>query len=192
MAWEDYIPEKYGHNITLAEFAYMFFCSALNYEIDRLKDLKTYDEPFSKAEVESNNAPQTLNCPTQTSDDVGENDNIPLPSFGFATDTQAHWADVYSRLTKAKWIKREEVSQLEFIYIMCGVGSKRFLPIQWHGPTNALAYIVRWKLQNAIVERWEVSKMIFLNNNNKPLPKSFENSNPPGEKTKKKINDIFK
>ena len=28
MAWEDYIPENYGHNMTLAEFAYIFFCSA--------------------------------------------------------------------------------------------------------------------------------------------------------------------
>lgn len=46
MAWEDFIPEEIGHNMTFAEFAYFFFCSALNYEIDRLKDVMLYDEPY--------------------------------------------------------------------------------------------------------------------------------------------------
>lgn len=45
MAWEEYIPENIGHEMTFVEFAYIFFIGALKYEIDRLENLKSYDEP---------------------------------------------------------------------------------------------------------------------------------------------------
>lgn len=45
MAWEEYIPENIAHKMTFVEFAYIFFIGALKYEIDRLENLKSYDEP---------------------------------------------------------------------------------------------------------------------------------------------------
>lgn len=48
-AWEEYIPEKIAHEMPLAEFAYMFFCSALNYEIDRLEDVLLYDKSYKES-----------------------------------------------------------------------------------------------------------------------------------------------
>lgn len=48
MAWEEYISEKIAHEMPLAEFAYIFFCSALNYEIDRLEDVLLYDKPYNE------------------------------------------------------------------------------------------------------------------------------------------------
>lgn len=50
-AWEDPLPEKQGYeNIkpaaqTYAGWGLLFFWSALNYEIDRLQDLQSYDQP---------------------------------------------------------------------------------------------------------------------------------------------------
>lgn len=140
----------------------------------------------------SNRLDSTAGCNQPPLPILTNEDEPPLPSFGITTVTQAHWAEVYGRLTKTGWLIKTEVSQLEFIYIMCGVGDKRFLPIQWHGATNALADIVRRKLQVAVVDRWEVAKKIFLDKNSKPLPGTFENTKSPGEKTAKKIDDIFK
>ena len=140
----------------------------------------------------SNRLDSTAGCNQPPLSILTNEDEPPLPSFGITTVTQAHWAEIYGRLTKAGWLIKTEVSQLEFIYIMCGVGDKRFLPIQWHGATNALADIVRRKLQVAVVDRWEVAKKIFLDKNSKPLPGTFENTKSPGEKTAKKIDDLFK
>ena len=53
MAWEEYVSEKIAHEMPLAEFAYVFFCSALNYEIDRLEDIILYDKPHKKTAVPS-------------------------------------------------------------------------------------------------------------------------------------------
>lgn len=74
MAWEDYIPEKYGHNITLAEFAYMFFCSALNYEIDRLEEVMLYDEPCEDGISGIKN-----NKPTEKQQTTGDKPPLPIP-----------------------------------------------------------------------------------------------------------------
>ena len=53
MAWEEYVSENIAHEMPLAEFAYIFFCSALNYEIDRLEDVLLYDKPYKEAEDHS-------------------------------------------------------------------------------------------------------------------------------------------
>lgn len=122
-------------------------------------------------------------------DDDGE---APLPSFGLPGDKQKHWVDVYHRLVARGWIRKEDVSQMEFIYILCAVGNKRYKKIQWHGATNTLAHIVRLKLIRSTVDKWDVAKKVFLDKNNNPLPSTFENSKSPGQKTAKIIDDIFK
>lgn len=74
MAWEEYIPEKYGHNMTLAEFAYMFFCSALNYEIDRLEEVMLYDEPCEDGIIGIKD-----NKPTEKQQTTGDKPPLPIP-----------------------------------------------------------------------------------------------------------------
>lgn len=187
MAWEDYIPEKYGHDVTIVEFGYNYFISALNYEIDRLKDLKAYDEPFEETKSGIEN-PQTKHLDKDITVEKS-----PLPSFNLNPEKQKHWSDVYQRLTQKVWIKRMEVTQLEFVYVMCAVGgekNRRYEPIIWHGPTNALAYIVRRYLFVDGVDKWAVAKHVFLDKNGRPLPKSFDTCKEP--KSTKTIDDIFK
>lgn len=118
-------------------------------------------------------------------------ENPLLPSFGLSSNKQAHWGTVYTRLVGKKCLKKSEVTKLEFVYIMCAVGSQRFKQIQWHGATNALADIVRRKLQVDGVDRWEIAPMVFLNKNGKPLPSSFETTKSPCQNTQKIIDGIF-
>ena len=99
MAWEDYIPEKYGHNVTLVEFGYIYFISALNYEIDRLKEQKTYDEPFEEPKAEI----KTPATKYQESENAPE--KSPSPSFGLSPEKQKQWSDIPSQL-----IQKEELN----------------------------------------------------------------------------------
>lgn len=118
-------------------------------------------------------------------------EDTPLPSFGLSSKQQAHWGTVYNSLVRKEWLIKSEVTKLEFVYIMCAVGNQRFKQIQWHGATNALADIVRRKLQVAGVDRWKIAPMVFLDKNGKLLPTSFENTNSPSQKTQKIIDGIF-
>lgn len=125
---------------------------------------------------------------------AGEEESIevtPLPSFGLSSKKQAHWGTVYTRLVGKGWLKKSEVTKLEFVYIMCAVGDKRFKQIKWHGATNALADIVRRKLQVDGVDRWEIAPLVFLDKNGKPLPPSFETTKSPCQNTQKVIDGIF-
>lgn len=72
IAWEEDVPEKIAHEMPLAEFAYLFFCSALNYEIERLEDVMLYDEPYEGGISDVNNFEQHEQ--QQTTDD-----ETPLP-----------------------------------------------------------------------------------------------------------------
>lgn len=72
IAWEEYVPEKIAHEMPLAEFAYLFFCSALNYEIERLEDVMLYDEPYEGGISDVNDFEQHEQ--QQTTDD-----ETPLP-----------------------------------------------------------------------------------------------------------------
>ncbi len=158
-------------------------------ELDKwLSDYIKREELLSEEIIEVSNQPTSS---TSTFLILSNDENAPLPSFGFGKETQKYWADVYGQLVRAAWIKKAEVSQLEFVYIMCNVGTQRFLPIQWHGSTGALADIIRRKLQDASMDRWKVSKKVFLDKNNKPLPEKFETTKAPGLKTSKKIDKIF-
>lgn len=116
----------------------------------------------------------------------------PLPSFGLSSEKQKHWSGVYSKLVLTKWLRKEDVKQLEFVYIMCAVGDIRYKRITWYGPTNALAYIVRQHLQVEGVDRWTIAPKVFLDRKSNPLPESFPNTKAPSSSTMKKIDNIFK
>ena len=80
MAWEEYIPEKIAHEMPLAEFAYMFFCSALNYEIDRLEDVLLYDKSYKESvnhSVATSVQGESLNpCPGKNKKEPGPREII--------------------------------------------------------------------------------------------------------------------
>lgn len=190
--WEE-SPDEKRPSCFLALCALLYFFDAINYEIVRLKDIKAYDKPYegSKETVGDDCMVNNDTSNTDTLLTTEGDEKTTLPSFGLSSKKQAHWGAVYTRLVGKGWLKKSEVTKLEFVYIMCAVGDKRFKQIKWHGATNALADIVRRKLQVDGVDRWEIAPLVFLDKNGKPLPPSFETTKSPCQNTQKVIDGIF-
>lgn len=112
----------------------------------------------------------------------------PALHFGLDSLQRAHWADVYSRLVTAGKLRADEVTSMNFIYLLCGVGTPCASPIRWYGTTRELAYMVRRHLGS----RWDVALAAFNDKNNNPLPQSFKNTKPPAAQTAAKIDLIFR
>lgn len=108
--------------------------------------------------------------------------------FGLDATRRAHWADVYSRLVAEKKIHADEVTSMNFTYLMCGEGTPAIGPIRWYGSTRELAYMVRRHLNS----RWEVALVSFKDKNDNPLPKTLKNTKAPSDQNMKKIDHIFR
>lgn len=108
--------------------------------------------------------------------------------FGLDATRRAHWADVYSRLVAEKKIKADEVTSMNFTYLMCGEGTPAIGPIRWYGTTRELAYVVRSHLNS----RWDVALISFKDKNNRPLPKTFKNTKAPSDNSAQKMDYIFR
>ncbi len=112
----------------------------------------------------------------------------PAVHFGLDARQRAHWADVYSRMVMAGKLHTNEVSSMNFTYLLCGAGTAPLGPIRWCGTTRELAYMVRRHLGS----RWEVALAVFNDKNNRPLPQSIKNTKPPCDKSAQKIDYFFR
>ena len=108
--------------------------------------------------------------------------------FGLDPQLRAHWADVYGRLLAARKLRADEVSSMNFTYLMCGAGTAPLGPVRWYGTTRELAYMVRTQLNS----KWEVAFTAFNDKNNNPLPKTLKNTKAPSAENMKKIDLIFR
>ncbi|MCR5192274.1 MAG: hypothetical protein K6D59_03120 [Bacteroidales bacterium] len=122
MAWEDYIPEKYGHNMTLVEFAYMFFCSALNYEIDRLEDFMLYDKPYEDGTNDIKD-----NKPTVQQQSTDDKTSLPIPNALNTKRAQTYFQKAiekgYMKVEKGKllWIGVGSTGKISQLAYFCGL-----------------------------------------------------------------------
>ena len=107
--------------------------------------------------------------------------------FGMDPCNTAHWTDVYSRLVSEGLIKAGEVTRENFLWLMCGKGTKPVERICWHGTKRQLAYMVRRYLNS----RWDVATKSFNDKNDNALPQSLMTSKPPCPDSAKIIDQIF-
>ena len=84
--------------------------------------------------------------------------------------------------------RADELTSMNFTYLMCGSGTAPLGPVRWYGTTCELAYMVRTQLNS----RWEVALTAFNDKNNNPLPKTLKNTKAPSAENMKIIDLIFR
>ena len=113
MAWEEYVSEKIAHEMTLAEFAYLFFCSALNYEIDRLEDILLYDKPFK----------ETADISTTTHKQVDDNNLHPDEKRERPDPREPILNELLALADKGDWVEGIEAEDIKkMLSTLLGVG----------------------------------------------------------------------
>lgn len=174
--WEDKASSKIIKNSTVAQLGLILFWGCLQEEIRHLKERLSYDKPHPAmqkiTEVE----------PEQSEDQ--------MPHFGMddSKEGQKHWKKVYGQLVNKEWIRKREVECGDWVYICCGKGTAPAEQIVWHGPTNALAEIVREYFGG----KWDIAHKLFCLKDRKPLPKSFRNTNIPCRGVREFIQEAFR
>ena len=152
------------------------FWGCLQEEIRHLKERLSYDKPHPALRKITEAEPE-------------QSDNL-KPHFGMddSDEGQKHWEKVYEQFVKKKWLRKSEVESGDWVYICCGKGTAPEEPIVWHGPTNALAEIVREYFGG----KWDIAHKLFCLNDRKSLPISFRNTNIPCAKVRQFIQEAFR
>lgn len=151
-----------------AEDQLLLLYSALRYELRRHENFANLFKPEGPKELGTE---ETCRKPHFRMDD-GEAD-------------QRHWEHVYARLLDEQWLKSDEVTRNNWVYVCCGKGIAPEGPIVWHGTTAALAYIVR-----VVFKDWYTAKQVFRLDEGRSF-QSFSSTKKPSEKAIARIKHAF-
>lgn len=98
---------------------------------------------------------------------------------------QRHWEHVYARLLQEQWLRSDEVTRNNWVYVCCGKGVAPDGRVIWHGTTAVLAYIVR-----EVFRDWYTANQVFRLDKG-PLPESFSSTKKPSKKAIERIEYAF-